>query len=123
MYQILVVEDDKNTRRLMSAVLTRTGYEPIMAENGEEALEILDRKHIDLIVLDVMMPRMDGYELTNTLRSNGCTLPILMVTARETQEALSSERTTTWSSRWTRRRWYCASPHYCAAPRLPGNAS
>ena len=86
MYQILVVEDDKNTRRLMSAVLTRTGYEPIMAENGEEALEILDRKHIDLIVLDVMMPRMDGYELTNTLRSNGCTLPILMVTARETQE-------------------------------------
>ena len=86
MYQILVVEDDKDTRRLMSAVLTRTGYEPIMAENGEEALEILDRKHIDLIVLDVMMPRMDGYELTNTLRSNGCTLPILMVTARETQE-------------------------------------
>ena len=86
MYQILVVEDDKNTRRLMSAVLTRSGYEPITAENGEEALEILARKHIDLIVLDVMMPRMDGYELTNTLRSNGCTLPILMVTARETQE-------------------------------------
>ena len=85
MFQILVVEDDKNVRRLMSAVLTRYGYEPILAENGEEALEILDHKHVDLVLLDVMMPRMDGYEFTNTLRSAGSTIPILMVTARETQ--------------------------------------
>ena len=85
MFQILVVEDDKNVRRLMSAVLTRYGYEPIVAENGEEALDILDHKHVDLILLDVMMPRMDGYEFTNTLRSAGSTIPILMVTARETQ--------------------------------------
>ncbi len=85
MFQILVVEDDKNVRRLMAAVLTRYGYEPTLACDGVEALEILDRKHIDLIVLDVMMPRMDGYEFTNTLRSGGCSIPILMVTARETQ--------------------------------------
>ena len=85
MFQILVVEDDKNVRRLMSAVLTRYGYEPIPAENGEEALEILDHKHVDLILLDVMMPRMDGYEFTNTLRQAGSMIPILMVTARETQ--------------------------------------
>lgn len=85
MFQILVVEDDKNARRLMEAVLTRYGYEPITACNGEEALEILDHRHVDLIVLDVMMPRMDGYELTNTLRTGGSTVPILMVTARETQ--------------------------------------
>ncbi len=85
MFQILVAEDDKNVRRLMEAVLTRYGYEVTLAADGAEALEILDRKHIDLIVLDVMMPRMDGYEFTNTLRTGGCNIPILMVTARETQ--------------------------------------
>ena len=84
MFQILVVEDDKNTRLLMETVLTRYGYEPISASNGEEALEVLDRKHVDLIVLDVMMPRMDGYEFTNVLRTGGCMIPIIMVTARET---------------------------------------
>jgi len=84
MFQILVVEDDKNTRRLMETVLTRYGYEPIPACNGLEALEILDRRHVDLILLDVMMPKMDGYEFTNTLRTGGCEIPILMVTARET---------------------------------------
>ena len=86
MFRILVVEDDKNARRLMSAVLSRYGYEPICAADGVEALEILDHKHIDLVVLDVMMPRMDGYEFTNTLRMSGNNLPILMVTARETQD-------------------------------------
>ena len=86
MFQILVVEDDKNVRRLMEAVLTRYGYEPITACDGAEALEIMDRKHIDLILLDVMMPKMDGYEFTHTLRSGGCNIPILMVTARETQD-------------------------------------
>ena len=85
MFRILVVEDDKNTRRLMSAVLTRYGYEPLLAADGVEALEILDHKHVDLILLDVMMPRMDGYEFTNTLRMAGNSIPILMVTARETQ--------------------------------------
>ena len=85
MFQILIVEDDKNARRLMEAILTRYGYEPITACDGLEALEIMDRKHVDLIILDVMMPRMDGYEFTNTLRMAGCNIPILMVTARETQ--------------------------------------
>ena len=85
-FRILVVEDDKNTRRLMSAVLTRYGYDPVCAADGVEAMEILDHKHIDLVILDVMMPRMDGYEFTNTLRRAGSTMPILMVTARETQD-------------------------------------
>ena len=84
MFQILVVEDDRNTRLLMETVLTRYGYEPISACNGEEALEILERKQVDLIVLDVMMPRMDGYEFTNVLRTGGCMIPIIMVTARAT---------------------------------------
>ena len=86
MFQILVVEDDKNACRLMETVLNRYGYEPLTASNGLEALEVLDRKHVDLIILDVMMPRMDGYEFTNTLRMAGHTIPFLMVTARETQE-------------------------------------
>ena len=86
MFQILVVEDDTNTRKLMAAVLTRYGYEPVLACDGREAMELLDKKHIDLILLDVMMPRMDGYEFTNTLRKSGCMIPILMVTARETTE-------------------------------------
>ena len=85
MFRILVVEDDKNARRWMEAVLTRYGYEPTTAADGVEALEVLDHKHIDRIVLDVMMPRMDGYEFTNTLRMAGNNIPILMVTARETQ--------------------------------------
>lgn len=83
MFHILVVEDDKNTRKLMAAVLTQNGYEPILASDGLEALEILDKKHVDLIVLDIMMPRMDGYQFTEELRASGNELPILMVTAKE----------------------------------------
>ena len=83
MFHVLVVEDNVNTRKLMEAVLLQNGYQPVLAGDGVEALEILDRKHIDLIVLDIMMPRMDGYEFTETLRASGCDLPILMVTAKE----------------------------------------
>ena len=83
MFHILVVEDNANTRKLMEAVLTQHGYQPILASDGVEALDVLDRKHVDLIVLDIMMPRMDGYEFTRTLRESGCELPILMVTAKE----------------------------------------
>ena len=83
MFHILVVEDNDNTRKLMLAVLSQNGYEPIPARDGVEALEVLDKKHVDLIVLDIMMPRMDGYEFTETLRASGCDLPILMVTAKE----------------------------------------
>ena len=83
MFHILVVEDNPNARKLMEAVLKQNGYEPLLAADGIEALEVLDNKHVDLIVLDVMMPRMDGYEFTETLRSSGCDLPILMVTAKE----------------------------------------
>lgn len=83
MFHILVVEDDDNSRKLMETVLSQGGYEPILARDGVEALELLDRKHVDLIVLDIMMPRMDGYDFTRTLRESGCDIPILMVTAKE----------------------------------------
>ena len=86
MFQILVVEDDKNTARLMYAVLKHAGYEVFQAGNGIEALEITDKQHIDLIVLDVMMPKMDGYEFTEQLRSCSDNTPILMVTAKQLPE-------------------------------------
>lgn len=86
MFQILVVEDSKNTARLMKAVLKRAGYEIHEAGNGAEALEIMDKQHIDLIVLDVMMPVMDGYEFTERIRAAGDNTPILMVTAKELPE-------------------------------------
>lgn len=86
MFQILVVEDSRNTARLMKAVLKRAGYEVHEAGNGAEALEVMDRQHIDLIVLDVMMPVMDGYELTEHMRAAGDNTPILMVTAKNLPE-------------------------------------
>lgn len=83
MFRIMIVEDDTNTRKLMQAVLAQSGYEPVLACDGLEALCLLDRKHIDLIVLDVMMPRMDGLALARELRAAKNNIPILMVTARE----------------------------------------
>ncbi len=68
MFNILVVEDDANARKLMCAVLYQYGYNPIPVEDGVQGLDMLDQKHIDLIILDIMMPRMDGYEFTSTLR-------------------------------------------------------
>lgn len=86
MFQILVVEDSKNTAKLMKAVLKRAGYEVHEAGNGSEALNLMENQHIDLILLDVMMPVMDGYEFTELLRSSGDNTPILMVTAKELPE-------------------------------------
>jgi DNA-binding response OmpR family regulator len=83
MFHIMVVEDDLNTRRLMCTVLERGGYLPIPAVDGEDALSQLEKKHVDLIILDIMMPRMDGYELTRILRESGSTLPILMISAKQ----------------------------------------
>lgn len=84
MFQIMVIEDDPNTRKLMKAVLEQNGYMVFLASNGQEGLELLDKKHIDLILLDVMMPVMDGFEFTKLLRDEKWNIPILMVTAKET---------------------------------------
>lgn len=86
MFNILVADDDKNTRLLMKAVLEAEKYNVFTAEDGKKALETLDREHIDLVVLDIMMPGIDGYEFTKTLRDAGNNLPILMVSARHSAE-------------------------------------
>ncbi len=83
MFQILVVEDDTNARKLMKAVLERAEYSVLTAVNGEDALAVMDAHHIDLILLDIMMPGMDGYAFTDELRRAGSTVPILMVTAKQ----------------------------------------
>ena len=82
MFQILVADDDKNTRRLLQAVLEDAGYLVLTAENGAAALAMMDQHHVDLVVLDVMMPEMDGYTFTQTLRECDNNLPILMVSAK-----------------------------------------
>ena len=86
MFHILVVDDDKNTRRLLTAVLEAENYSVSTAQNGEDALAVLDKTHVDLIVLDIMMPKMDGYELTTLLRETNNDLPILMLTAKQLPE-------------------------------------
>ncbi len=83
MFHILVVDDDRHTRMLLEAILKAENYTVFTATNGEEALDVMDREHIDLVVLDVMMPKMDGYEFTKVLRKADNNLPILMVSAKQ----------------------------------------
>ncbi|KMY49810.1 response regulator transcription factor [Peribacillus loiseleuriae] len=83
MFKILVVEDDTNTRKLMCAVLKQNGFETYGAEDGNVALNLMDKQHFDLVMVDLMMPNMDGYELTRLLRLSWEHLPILMVTAKQ----------------------------------------
>lgn len=83
MFHILVVEDDIHTQRLFQAVLEQQHYTVSVAGNGAEALELMDTTHIDLVILDIMMPVMDGYEFTKILRESNSNLPILMVSAKQ----------------------------------------
>lgn len=83
MFRILVVEDDPNVRKLMEKVLRDGGYDPITACDGIDALDVLDHHMVDLAIVDVMMPRMDGYEFTLLMRQTRQNLPILMITAKE----------------------------------------
>ena len=86
MFNILVIEDNKNMRKLICATLKQNGYSTFEAEDGEVGLDVLDTTHIDLIICDIMMPNMDGYEFTETLRDGHCETPIIIVTAKEQLE-------------------------------------
>ena len=83
MFHILVVEDDAKLRSLFCTVLTNNGYLALPAESSEEALSLLDSEYVDLIISDIMMSGMDGYELIDHLRTSGFTMPILIITAKE----------------------------------------
>ena len=83
MIHILIVEDDNEICQLYSRVLTRSGYQVTGAANGQEALDAMEQAYFDLIISDIMMPVMDGYELVRQLRDVGNTTPILMITAKD----------------------------------------
>ncbi len=86
MVTILVVDDNESIRKLIGVCLVREGFDVLYAANGMEALSILDTRHIDLMIADIMMPGIDGYTLTADLRAARYDFPILMVTARDTFE-------------------------------------
>ncbi len=86
MFRILVIDDDKNINRYLCAVLKNAGYTPLSAEDGEEALSLIGEEHVDLAVVDIMMPRLNGYDFTKTLRDAESDLPILMVSAMQLPE-------------------------------------
>ena len=83
MLKILIAEDDRELRLLFSRVLNRYGYTVVGVSNGQEALDAMDADFFDMIISDIMMPVMDGYELVRQLRDVGNTTPILMITAKD----------------------------------------
>ena len=84
MFNILVTEDDANARKLLRELLKREGYIVFCAVNGNEALEVMDEQHIDLIVLDIMMPEMDGYEAIEKMKNDQelKDIPVIAITAQ-----------------------------------------
>jgi DNA-binding response OmpR family regulator len=85
MFRILIAEDDNNIANLMKTYLIRAGFDVYLADNGVRALEVIDQIHIDLTITDIMMPHMDGIQLTKHLRKIS-DMPIMMVTAKEAFE-------------------------------------
>ena len=83
MFKILVVEDDKELLSLFKHVLIKNGYDAVGAGNGQEALKLLDSEYFDMIISDIMMPVMDGYELVRALRESGNSIPVMMITAKD----------------------------------------
>lgn len=83
MSKILIVEDDKELRELFGRVLMKQGYDIKETSNGKEALEALHQDFYDIVISDIMMPEMDGYELVSTLRKEGNHIPVLMITAKD----------------------------------------
>ena len=83
MLKILIAEDDRELRQLFSHVLIKNGYSVKGVTNGIEALSAMENDFFDLIISDIMMPEMDGYELVQTIRDSGNTTPVLMITAKD----------------------------------------
>ena len=83
MFKILIAEDDSDLRELFKKVLIQSGYAVLGVSNGREALDALDKEYYDLIISDIMMPVMDGYELVRSLREAGNNIPVLTITAKD----------------------------------------
>lgn len=89
MLKILIAEDDKELRQLFSHVLTKNGYAVKGVSNGKEALDAMDNDYFDLVITDIMMPVLDGYELVRQLRDTGNITPVLMITAKDAFDDMS----------------------------------
>ena len=89
MSKVLIVEDDRELRELFGRVLKKQGYDIGEASNGKEALEALHQDFYDLVISDIMMPVMDGYELVSNLRKEGNQIPVLMITAKDAFDDMS----------------------------------
>lgn len=83
MFKILIAEDDRELRQLFQHILLKNGYTVKGVSDGQEALNALEKDYYDLIISDIMMPNMDGYELVRSLRDAGDSIPVLMVTAKD----------------------------------------
>ena len=83
MFKILIAEDDIELRELFKHILVKNGYSVTGVSNGQEALDLLDKSYFDLIISDIMMPVMDGYDLVHSLRESGNNIPVLTVTAKD----------------------------------------
>ena len=77
MFKILIAEDDLELRQLFRHVLLKNGYTVKGVSDGQEALDALEKDYYDLIISDIMMPNMDGYELVRSLRDAGDSIPVL----------------------------------------------
>lgn len=83
MFKILIAEDDRELRQLFSRVLVKNGYSVVGVSDGAEALCEIENQFFDIIISDIMMPRVDGYELVRALRDSGNNTPVLMITAKD----------------------------------------
>ena len=90
MFSILVCEDDFAIKTMISTKLKQENYSVYTVQNGQEALNLMEKQQIDLVISDIMMPEMDGYEFVQTLRETKHTLPILMITAKSQLESLEA---------------------------------
>ena len=95
MFKILIAEDDRELRQLFAHVLTKNGYTVLGVSNGEEALAALEQSYYDLIISDIMMPKMDGWQVCREIREHSAS-------------DSSAAATTIWSSPSTSGNWYCA---------------
>ena len=86
MFHLLIVDDDRHIRFVLRELLELEGYTVFTAKNGEEALNTLFEKHVDLVIVDIMMPNLDGYEFTKEVRKQNLDLPILMISAKQLPE-------------------------------------
>ena len=84
--QVLIVDDDPHISELLTVTLRFAGFTPAVAETGAEALRQVERLNPEIIVLDVMLPDANGFDLARTLRQRGHTIPVLFLTARDTTE-------------------------------------